>query len=155
MFNPEPYQTRSIRFLELSTAGDCRLKVYGIAYGRNEPRPELVAAAKQVALERLASVPAAIDHYSVGFLGIHDGRTANFVFVSYWANENELVHHVYVSPTAEPTRLEYVTPTGLVACVWDLRVLAFEREAWLDAVLRNPPGPDLEAYLSRTLCEDH
>ena len=104
------------------------------------PRPALVEAAKTVTRERLASVPPSLPHYSVGFLGIHDGRTANFVFVDWWADENELHHHVYVSPTSEPDNLTYATPTGLIACVWDLRVMAFERQAWLDAVLRNSQG---------------
>ena len=38
-----------------------------------------------------------------------------------------------------------------VACVWDLAVIGFEREAWLEAVLSNPRGPDVEAYLARRL----
>jgi hypothetical protein len=50
--------------------------------------------------------------------------------------------------------LEYVTPTGLIACTWDLRVLSFEGDAWVEAVLANPSGPDMEEYLARTLNED-
>lgn len=118
------------------------------------PRHDLVLAAKRVAAERLASIASSIRHYSVGFLGIHDGRTANFVFVDWWADENELHHHVYVSPSDDPNALAYRTPTGLAACVWDLRVIEFERQAWLMNVLRNSNGPDLEAYLQMTLHED-
>ena len=99
-------------------------------------------------------VPPDLRHYSVGFLGIHEGRTANFVFVDWWAEENELHHHVYVSSMAAPAELAYMTPTGLAACVWDLRVMAFERQAWIDTVLRNPKGPDFEAYLKQHLNED-
>jgi hypothetical protein len=149
-----PYQTRPIRFLELWQEGPWRLKVYGIAYDRPAPRPELVAAAKAAARKRVARVPSSLLHYSVGFLGIHDGRTANFVFVDWWASENELHHHVYVSPTAEPAKLTYETPSGLVACVWDLRVVCFERQAWLDTVLKNPGAPDFEAYLAQRLNEN-
>ena len=151
----EAYAPRPVRFLELWEAAGWRLKVYGIAYGRALPRAELVAAAKKVAEERLReSAAGGAETYGVGFLGVHDGRTANFVFVDWWAEENELHHHVYVSPTDSPGALEYVTPTGLAACVWDLRVLGFERQAWLDTVLRNPDGPDLEAYLLRRLEEE-
>ena len=153
-FTVTSYRQRPTRFLELWQQGPWRLKVYGIAYDRAAPRPELIEAAKVVARQRLAGIPAFLPHYSVGFLGVHDGRTANFVFVDWWADENELHHHVYVSPTDEPGKLTYATPTGLVACVWDLRVMAFERQAWLDAVLRNPQGPDLEAYLALRLNED-
>jgi hypothetical protein len=149
----EPYKPRPIRFLELWEVSGWRLKVYGIAYQGQRPRPELVAAAKRIAQRRLSQV-AADNHYGVGFLGIHDGETANFVFVDWWADENELHHHVYVSPVDHPDKLEYMTPTGLVACVWDLRVMSFERQAWLDTVLKNPRGPDLDAYLERQLDED-
>jgi hypothetical protein len=150
----EPYEPRPIRFLELWQPVPWRLKVYGIAYRRGQPRAALVDAAKRAAGERLATIPATVNHYLLGYLGIHDGRTANFVFLDYWANENELYHHVYVSPTDEPARLEYVTPTGLTACVWDLRLIAFERQSWLENVLQNPRGPDPEAYLQRHLNED-
>lgn len=149
----EPYKTRPIRFIELWQEAAWKLKVYGIAYQRPLPRPELIEAAKRVA--RPYFLPAnGHTHYGVGFLGVHDGRGANFVFVDYWADENELHHHVYVSPSDKPELLEYVTPTGLVACVWDLRVMWFEREAWVETVLANPTGPDIEKYLSCQLNED-
>lgn len=34
------------------------------------------------------------------------------------------------------------------ACVWDAALLAYERQAWVDAVLTNPYGPSIEQYLS-------
>ena len=61
---------------------------------------------------------------------------------------------VISSYSDKPAALEYVTPTGLTACVWDLRVLCFERQAWIDTVLTNPVGPDLEKYLTCQLNED-
>ena len=149
-----PYQSRPIRFLELWQHKGWRIKVYGIASERPIPRDQLTAAVKAVAIKRLAGVPASVNHYSVGFLGIHDGETANFVFIDWWADENELHHHVYVSPTDDPSRLTYATPTGVIACVWDLRVIAFERQAWLDTVLKRQGGPDFDAYLRQQLNED-
>jgi hypothetical protein len=90
----------------------------------------------------------------MGFLGVLDGRGENFVFIDYWADDNELHHHVYVSPSDKPELLEYVTPTGLIACIWDLRVMWFERQPWVKTVLANPSGSDLERYLSWQLNED-
>jgi len=150
----EPYQARPIRFLELWEEAGWKLKVYGIAYRRAFPRPELVQAAKRIAQSHLQQAVSPGQGYGVGFLGVHDGRGANFVFLDYWADENELHHHVYISPSDQPAQLKYATPSGLIACVWDLRVLCFERQAWLDTVLANPGGPDLEAYLARHLNED-
>ena len=40
-----------------------------------------------------------------------------------------------------------------VACVWDLAVMAFEREAWIEFVLK-PAEPDIDAYLAARLTAD-
>ena len=150
----EPYRARAVRFLEEWRHEGWRLKLYGIAYRGDEPRRGLVETAKRLAGERLP-VPACGDgRYGVGFIGVHDGRGANFIFISWWADENELHHHVYAAPSDELEALQYITPTGVVACVWDLRVLGFERQAWLEEVLCNPNRPDLEGYLTRRLNED-
>ncbi|MGH9944213.1 MAG: isochorismatase [Pyrinomonadaceae bacterium] len=150
----EPYEPRPIRYLEEWRGVEgWRLKVYGIAYRRESPRAELVEAAKRLARERLPQPGMTESRYGVGFVGVHDGRGANFVFVDWWADENELHHHVYAGPSGELENLEYITPTGLSACVWDLRVQAHERDAWLEAVLTNPGGPDIEAYMARRLSE--
>ncbi len=102
-------------------------------------------------LERLGLTASAHCHYGLGFLGVHQGRGANFVFIDWWADENELHHHVYVSSPSAPERLEYGMPTGPIACVWDMVVMSFERQAWLETILNNPAGPDPEAYLARRL----
>jgi hypothetical protein len=150
----EAYDVRPIRFLELWRELGWALKVYGIAYRSERPREELVEASKEIARRRLANSTNSHNHYGVGFLGVHDGRGSNFVYLDYWADENELHHHVHVSPSEEPASLEYVTPTGLIACTWDLRVLSFERNAWVECVLANPSGPDIDEYLARTLNDD-
>lgn len=150
----EPYAARPIRCLELWQEGEWRLKVYGIAYRQPAIRPELVEIGKELARNRLAESATGKPHYGVGFLGIHDGRGAVFIFIDFWADENELHHHVYVSSKDRFDQFSYMTPTGLAACVWDLRVLCFERQAWIETMLANPQGPDLNAYLARQLNED-
>jgi hypothetical protein len=131
-----------------------RLKVYGIAYRAERPRAGLVETAKRIALERLPQPAVNGSRHGVGFVGVHDGRGANFVFVDWWADENELHHHVYTSASDELESLNYITPTGLSACVWDLRVQAFERDAWLEEVLKNPDGASVERYMAHHLSED-
>jgi hypothetical protein len=149
-----PYQSRPIRFLDLWRVDGWRIKLYGIAYSRAVTRPELVAAAQCIAAQRLRDLSADVRHYHVGFLGVHDGRTANFVFLDFWADENELHHHVFVSPTAHPDQFTYVTPTGLSACVWDLYLQAFERDAWVTHILQRSASPDFYGYLAATLNAD-
>lgn len=150
----EPYAPRPIRFLGLWQPSGWKLKTYGIAYARQSPRPEVIAHAQELVHAKLHTLSAGCNHYGVGFAGIHDGRDAIFVFLDFWADENELHHHVFTAPVTQPERLENVTATGLSACVWDLRVLWFERSAWVETILANPAGPSLEAYVEQRLNED-
>lgn len=150
----ESCETRPVRFIEEWRHEGWRMKLYGIAYKREGPRAALAETAKRLARERLPSPAEGEGRYGVGFIGVHDGREANFIFISWWADENELHHHVYAAPSDELADLKYITPTGLIACVWDLRVMSFERDAWIEEVLRNERGPDMEAYMSRRLDGD-
>src|SRR5258708_38590867 len=96
----ENYRQRSIRFLDLWEPDGWQLKVYGIAYTSEYPSLSLVEAAKKVVRSQLP--PTDQHNYGVGFLGVHEGRGTNFVFVDWWADENELHHHVYVSSQEQP-----------------------------------------------------
>lgn len=148
----EKHIARAIQFHEVWGTDGWRVKVYGIAYRRPAPRPALVAAAKRIAIELLPRPAAAGNRYGVGFLGAHDARGGCYVFVDWWAGENELHHHPFLGPS--PEDLRPARPEESIACVWDLAVVAFEQQVWLDAVLKNPHGPDLERYLAAQLNDD-
>lgn len=145
---PEGYVPRRIAFRELWSTDGWQLKVYGIAHGRPEPRRELVEAAKRVASMALppASTPAL---ETVGFVGAHDARGGCYVFVCWWADENELHHRLFLGPS--PRELRPSSPSDSTGCVWDLAVIDFERRAWYETMLVNPDGPAIEDYLARRL----
>src|SRR5690349_2679474 len=82
-----------------------RLKAYGIAWARERPRDELVEAARGWAGRFLRERPTSLEHYGVGFIGVHDGRGENQVFLDRWVNENELLHDYVVSPSDRPAEL--------------------------------------------------
>lgn len=142
------YQPRPVTFLELWHHGPWRMKIYGIAWGRDRPMPELVVAAKRLAAPLL---DGAADAYGVGFIGVHQGRTAHFLFVDWWARENELNHHVFISSLEDPLGFSEATASGVMACVWDLAVIGHERQAWIDNVLRTGGRDGFAAYLDRRL----
>jgi hypothetical protein len=151
----EAYRRRPLRFVELWEEAEWRIKIYSITLPGASLAPELLASAKEAA-RRWMRQPLAPGrrHYRVGFMGVHEGTGVNFVFFDWWADDSELYHQVYLSQIDDPAHLQYVSPTGLACTVWDLRVLCFERQAWVDTVLANPAGPDFEAYLKRCLNED-
>lgn len=148
----EAHVPRPIRFRELWESKGWRLKVYGISYRRPAPRPDLIEAAKRVATGLLAHPAVAAGRYGVGFVGAHDARGGCYVFVDWWAGENELHHHPFLGPS--PAELHRARLDESIACVWDLAVIDFERRAWLEAVLKNPEGPDLDAYLNARMSEE-
>jgi hypothetical protein len=111
----------------------------------------LVEAGKAWAARRLRERPTRQRHYGVGFLGVHDGRGENQVFLDLWVNENELLHAYVVSPPSDPAALREPPEDHNSVCVWDLAVQAFEREAWLGHVLANPAGADVEGYLGERM----
>ncbi len=150
----EPYMTRSIRFLEVWETHGWRVKVYGIRYRGELPDRQVVDVAKQLA-GRLLPIPAVADErYGVGWIIAHQACDANWFLVDWWTSENALIHQLYMSPLEQPDQLTHASSTGLTACVWELRVVGFERQAWIDTVLANPDGPDLPAYLACQLNED-
>jgi hypothetical protein len=148
----EPYAERSFRFVELFSTNGWRMKLYGIASDRELPRAELLDAARRIAAEILAKETA--NNYKTGFIGAHDGRNASFVFVDFWGNENELFHRVFISRDNDPKSLTPAKDSDSSVCVWDLRLQSFEREAWIDHVLRKADAPDFEGYLSARLNEN-
>src|SRR6266852_4886406 len=116
----QAYAPRAFRFIELLTVGPSsprdesvrladrsggiwRMKLYGIACGGELPRAGLLAAAKKIAREQLSK--ETVNNYGAGFIGVHDGRDAAFVFVDFWGNENELFHRVFLSRDNDPEKL--------------------------------------------------
>lgn len=142
-----PYQKKPIRFLDDWIWGGWTLKVDGIAYDVVRPADTLMGIARGIAAERLAQSAGDCIQNSLGFVGIHQGKTGNFVFVDWCADENALLHHVYVSPVEYPEQFEYRTPSGLTACVCDLPVICHEREDWLESVLKSYQLLDELGYL--------
>jgi hypothetical protein len=143
----EPYAPRSIRFLGLREQRGWRLKVYGIAYRGEAPSPALVERAWVVTGRDLPEPAVGPDRYGVGFVGIHEGRGANLVFLDWWARENELHHLAWVADHRHPLDLQPIPRRGPHGCIWDLAVIAFERTAWVASALLNPNAPDLDGYL--------
>jgi len=164
------YARRPIRFLELATIDGWRVKTYGISAKGDTPSPTLVQTAKQLAGKALPTPPVrvnrngssddggepldSLDRYGVAVLIVHEAREGCFVLLDWWTGENMLQHHVYFSPDTNNPEFEDVADTGIGACVWELKVLSFEREAWIDCVLASERGADLDGYCSRHFSED-
>ena len=146
----EPYATRPVRSLRLERHEGWVLKAYEISY--HGPLSDALRSAALHAVHQRLPLPAVTgDRYGVGFTGIHQGRGGNFVFLDWWAQENELHHHVWFSDAITPGDLRPAGPEDPIACCWDLSVICHERAAWVRHVLAEPDGPNLDAYLADVL----
>jgi len=120
------------------------LKVYGIAYQQAEPGQDLVDAARAAAAHALPEPAEGDGRHGVGFLIIHDGALGRWALVFWWSHRILLRERLFHSPTGSPLELRPVTD-GLIACIYELQVIEWERQAWLRHVLDGQP--DLQAYL--------
>ena len=156
MIQVPPYRPRPIRFIELIPYQGWLIKLYGIreqdSGNQERPDPEVLAGHTQV-LPHLPQPPVTDEHYGVGFLIVHQGVAANWYLLDWWYAQDIIKHKLFSSPGDAPTEIS-PAPTDLMACVWELAIHGFERQAWLDTILRNPKGPDLEAYLAKRMNED-
>lgn len=125
-----PYQPRPLAFLGVEDFGGQRLKVYSIRYGEGPLDRASFAGAWDLAAKAL---PSGGDdgRPGVGFVILHRGKTGDYFILGWWDRQNELPLRVLVRdgdgwrPCAG----------GESLCVWDLRVVWWEREAYVGTVL--------------------
>jgi hypothetical protein len=146
----EPYISRTIQFVDLYNAQGWKLKVYSILHPDKTLNEQLIETAKQTALDFLpdSTEPG---HYGVGFISVHQGKSYDFVTVGYWTYSTELRHQSYMKASSATATLTAIS-TELSSDVWDLRLLAFERDAWVVEVLK-VNASSVDAYLAKRLSE--
>ncbi len=155
------YKPRPIRFLELMDGKNhgspgWKAKLYGVTAreGADSPRQAIIAAAKTVAFDTLPkpAIPAFDGtDAAVAVVCAHEANGADFVLVGRWAGSNELHTSVHLVDVERPELLLPAGSSETPLCTWDLAILAFEREAWIERVLKNPTPAGIEAYLSHVL----
>jgi hypothetical protein len=149
----QPHRPRPLRFIRYEQLGDWRIKVYGIATPGRTPRAALVEATVACAAAVLPQPALANGRFGVGFVIAHDSATVSIGLVYWWDGFNELHQRAYIGPLDEPRALAPLEHAA-AGCVWELGIIDFERRAWLEDVLANPAGPDIERYMQRQLNAD-
>ena len=148
----ERYQPRPIEFRGLRRLGDWRLKVYSVIYrppGASDAAAALDAALYDRAIESFVGpalpTPAVTrERAGAGFVICHQGRGWHYLVLCWWDRENELPMRIWVRPRDGSADWRPARGDESI-CVWDLQLIAAEREAYVRLVLDRSP-PDLEAY---------
>jgi hypothetical protein len=150
-----PYEPRSIRFHGIRDVEGWRLKRYSIAFGGGPIDWQAFEPALTLADDALPRPAIAAGRVGVGFVIAHQGRTALYCVLGWWDNENELPLRVFVRGLESGAEWRPARGSESV-CVWDLQVIAFERDAYVATVLAGDADVAVaaEAYLSAVMSRE-
>lgn len=148
---PASYSRRLVTAHPPVEAAGRTYKVYGLFadVGRRSEFPDTDTLRREI--DGRAAKPHPNDH-GVGFVIRHLGRDGDYLLISEWHGGDMLRHRV--SGTELGGRCLAPLPVDdLVACVWELEVIRFERDAWVRTVLAaSPPAATaFEGYLGERM----
>ena len=138
-----PYEPRPLRYLGLRETRGYRLKTYAIVYGTGVMRADAFEPGLRLAEASLPEPAVGDGRPGVGFAILHQGRTGDYVILGWWDRENELPLRIVLTDGGEWRH----AAGGESMCVWDLRVIWWEREAYV-ATMLSEDGRGVEAYLA-------
>lgn len=152
--NPLTYSPRLVKALPPLDVRGRTLKVYAM-FAEPErfstlPDPEWL---RQLAASVLSEPPQEGDH-PAGFLILHYGAEGDYLLVSQWYDADMLKHWVRgtVVDAEGNTTVAPLAQRDLIACVWELEVIKFERDAWVNTVLAQGrlDKASIDAYVATT-----
>lgn len=143
----ECFIDRAVQRAGIVVHNDWRLKQYDISYD-GEPVSEVdFRAGVLLALSELQHPAVSRNRPGIGFLIRHAGRDAHYVVLAWWDNQNEMLTRIIVRDLLVGT--PWHDAAGKFSfCIWDMKVLWHERNAFVKHVMSPAAGPDVHGYLS-------
>lgn len=142
----KPFSPRPIRCFDLFEFDGWTIKAYSVTLPGRELDRVSFEPAIQRAFDALPSPDAEAGRPGLGLQICHAGATADYLITAWWDRENELPMRIDVRPPGSEWRAPLRTE-GI--CVWDLQILTFERDAWIETMLSGTADP--EAWGERRL----
>jgi len=139
----QPFAPRPIRCHGVRSLGGYQFKDYSVLSGPGPIDWLDFARGFDLVLAELPRPAQGRGRPGVGFRIAHQGATGRYAVIAWWANENELPIRLAVRRGDDGWRLGRGEEA---VCVWDLQVVAFERDAYVDTLLS---GDSADAYLAR------
>jgi hypothetical protein len=141
-------RVRHLRFVELWEVRGWVIKVYLHSAHHDELPREYWSKAKTFIEVQLSEAERTQPLHRVGFLILSHGAVSNWIMLDWWSSH--ILYHRIFSVEGMPPERFMEAPLNLFQCVYELRITAFESEAWRKHVAENPK-PDLQAYLKTQL----
>ncbi len=148
-----PFQARDILTLPIAEHDGWRIKRYAILAKNRKFDEKIASAALDAAKKRLPKAGKLDDpdnNHGVGFQIIHFAEVAVVSPLFYWMWGSVLAN-------TKQMRAQWETPTifedgisEVVGCVWELEIITFEIQSWMNAMLcrTEPPQQEIKQYLN-------
>lgn len=147
---PVRYAPRSISTLPAEDLRGWTVKRYAISALRDTPPGEVHDFARRAAE---LSLPDSTGRPAChAFTVVHEDEDGCYVVVGWWSLNQLILHsRTWLAGWLDLTR-PTEAPAHATACVWELAVMAFERDAWVRHVAA-AGHPDVPAYLAAALTD--
>jgi hypothetical protein len=149
------YQRRSLVSLEPVTVNSFQIKRYELHYAG--PAEQILALEQW--LELLGrTLPSRVDGVDdgVGFAVFHVGCEGTYFQVGTWCHGHVLRHQLFEQRSTIHGRSEFLSmaSTGIIGCIWELKLLCFERDTWERCAMdHGERAGSLERYLAERPAE--
>lgn len=156
--NPMQYLPRLVLPYPVISINNRQIKIYGVFSDQDKvarfPGQEELAAR----IGEMTDAPTDAADHGLGFAIVHLARDGDYLLLSQWLDANMLQHYVYkcVVDNCQFANIESLAETGIIACVWELEIMKFERDAWVRTMLSaapdmfQKPAGNAQAYLQST-----
>jgi len=134
------YRPRRAWFERLVEAGPVTVKLDAICADGAQIDADTFAAAEAV-IRAAAGTMAATDHRGAGFAILHEGEEGRWLLLHWWLGGGIATRLLWRADLVPHAAFVEADPL-LMACVWELGVIDFERRAWMRTVMSGRPVSD-------------
>ncbi|HNR20997.1 MAG TPA: hypothetical protein PKN75_11845 [Bacteroidia bacterium] len=147
------FEPRPIRFIELFECDNWKIKCYSISFDSSPVNDTIIHAVKSdLSKWLLESQAYSLPTYKIATLIIHKWSGGHFAVINWWIDKNMMQLFVYLAENKTPLNFKLYSDKGMVTCVWEMEILWFERNAWVEEVLKKELSETtLGDYLQKTL----
>jgi hypothetical protein len=143
----QKYRSRLVEFNQLASVDGWAIKVYSITHRSSFQSDDVLENAVRQLPEWLAEAARLnLPTYYTAFLIVHEGRDGVWTLINWWIGGEMLQSETFFTSYDQPDNFSVVLKDGFMACVWELEVIGYEREMWIEHVLKKSEEPDLSGY---------
>jgi len=145
----EQFEKRAVSYLGLHEFNDWKFKIYSLKYDETRVIPgiEKIIKSKLPNWVKEKVQINSFPNYKIGTVIIHEAKDSILTIVNWWVYENVIQNHVYLSEFDSPNNIEDYSNKGVQFCVWEMSILWYERNLWVESILKKSKKPDWESYL--------